>query len=347
MNCHLVVSRLLSPPASGMVPRGELALPALEMLMARGERTRMQGGSIERWLAASFGGGGDIELALAPFALRGDGCDPEEQGWLRADPVNLRFHAERLVLADSSSLAISADEARQLVDALNAHFAQSGIAFLAPHPERWYARVAIAPRVRTTPTSEVVGRDVTPHLPKGEEQTRWRSVLNEAQMLLHEHPCNHRREERGEPTVNSLWFWGTGVSSQPHARARYAAVWSKDPAALGLALACDMAARALPESASDFISVARGLGFAPDSPHLVVLPPLPDAASGDVGAWHEALVRVERDWFFPLLQGALDGAISSVTLHALGPAAGWRIWFTRAHRLKFWRRGRPLFEYCA
>ena len=31
-------------------------------------------------------------------------------------------------------------------------------------------------------------------------------------MLFHEHAVNLRREQRGDPAINSLWFWGGGVS---------------------------------------------------------------------------------------------------------------------------------------
>jgi len=345
MKCHLVVSRLLWPAIAG-TPLHELSLPALEILMARGKRTRIAGGSVERWLAANFGGGNDMELALAPFALRGDGCEPGAHGWLRADPVHLRLHADRVLLADSSQLAITADEARQLVAALNAHFAETGIVFLAPHPERWYERVASAPRVQTTPTAEAAGRDVALHLPKGEEQARWRGVLNEAQMLLHDHPCNDSREQRGAPTVNSLWFWGTGLDLRPRVFARCAAVWSDDPAARGLALATGISAHPLPDSGSTLISAVRSAAYAADSPHLVVLPPLPEPARDDAGARNEALMRVENDWFAPLLEGTRYGSISSVTLHALGPVAGWSSFFKRGDRLKFWHRRRRISEYC-
>ena len=39
---------------------------------------------------------------------------------------------------------------------------------------------------------------------------RWHSILNEIQMVLHEHPVNEAREGRGEPPVNSVWLWGAG-----------------------------------------------------------------------------------------------------------------------------------------
>lgn len=343
MNCHLVVSHPPWPAIAGVAPSGEPALPALEMILARGQRTRTEGGAIEHWLVSSFGGDRDADLALAPFALRGDGHEPGEHGWLRADPVHLQLHANRVVLSDSSRLAITADEAQRLVDALNAHFAERSILFIAPHPQRWYLRVASAPQLRTTPTAEAVGQDIEPHLPTGKEQARWRSILNEAQMLLHEHPCNKEREQRGAPAVNSLWFWGAGARWQP--RARYHAVWSDDPTARGLAFASRIAVHPLSESASEFIDTAGRPPLPLDPLHLVILPPLP-VAHGEAGAWHEALMRIEQNWFAPLLASTLDGVLASVTLHLLGPAAGWNTYFTRAHRAKFWRRRRRLSHYC-
>lgn len=313
--------------------------------MARGDRARIDGGSIERWLAATFGTVHGAEIGLAPFALLGEGRVPGEHGWMRADPVHLRIHADRVFLADPSRLAITVDEARQLVDALNAHFSEQGIELFAPHPERWYARVASAPRLQTTPTAEVAGQDIEGYLPKGAEQTRWRSVFNEAQMVMHEHTCNRQREQSGKLPVNSLWFWGAGRNSPPGKGVPYRAVWSDDPSARGLALASGVAAHPLPHAAPEFIGSARLITSSPDSPHLVVLPPLPGVAYGDTGSWAEALLQYERNWFAPLLAGMHEGVLSSVTLHALGPAGGWRVSFTRADRLKFWRRGRRLFEY--
>ena len=346
MNCHLVVSPLLWPATAGAVSYGELELPALETIMARGERTPAAGRSIERWLAATFDAGHGDELALAPFALRGDGGEPADYGWLCADPVHLRIHADRVVLADPSRLAIAADEARELVDTLNAHFAERGIVFLAPYPDRWYARVACAPTLHTTPTAEVAGRNIEAYLPKGKEQALWRSVFNETQMVLHEHPCNQRRERKGELTVNSLWFWGAGSDSPLRPNARYHAVWSNEAVAQGLARASGIEARPLPGSASDFVEKARETNL-PDSMNLVVLPPLPGAAYGDVGAWHKALLGIETFWLAPLLAHTFKGTLSSLTLFALGPDTGWSTYLTRAHRLKFWRRRRHLSEYQA
>ena len=36
----------------------------------------------------------------------------------------------------------------------------------------------------------------------------WRRLLNEIQMVWHDHPVNQARQEQGQPTVNALWLYG-------------------------------------------------------------------------------------------------------------------------------------------
>ena len=42
-----------------------------------------------------------------------------------------------------------------------------------------------------------------------------RMLLNEVQVLLHQHPLNAARQTRGLPPVNSVWFWGAGRLPAP------------------------------------------------------------------------------------------------------------------------------------
>ena len=43
------------------------------------------------------------------------------------------------------------------------------------------------------------------------EGRRWRALLSEAQVVLHNHPLNAQRVAAGLAPVNSLWFWGAGA----------------------------------------------------------------------------------------------------------------------------------------
>ncbi len=333
MNLHLLVPELFWPAAAGVEPYRDLPLPALETLLARGARTRTAGASLERWLAAAHGL--SDELPLAPHSLRGDGVDPGDHWWLRADPVHLKVHGDRLVLADASRLALKADEARQYVATLNTHFAGGGMTFVAPHPQRWYARLAAEPRLGTPPTAEVAGRSVAPFLPAGGGGAPWRKTVNEIQMLLHDHPCNSAREAGGQLPVNSVWLWGGGRGGR--VATPYGALWADHPLVAGLGAASGIATRSLPASKA-LLEPRRGT-------ELVVLSSLPATAYGDLPQWREALASLERDWFGPLLHALQNGAIGSFTLHGLGPDFSYVSETRPRDRWRFWRARRPLHAY--
>jgi hypothetical protein len=336
MNFDLLVPELFWPAGAGAEPYRDLDLPALETLLARGARTQAAGASLERWLAAAHGLSAD--LPLAPYSLRGDGVEPGDHWWLRADPVHLKVHGDRLVLADASRLALTAEEAGQYVATLNSHFAAEGVTFVAPHPQRWYARVAAEPRLGTPPTAEVAGRSVAPFLPEGGDGARWRKAVNEIQMLLHEHPRNSAREAGGGLPVNSVWLWGAG--RERRLATPYGAAWADHPLVAGLGAASGIAARPLP--ASGALLDPRGSGT-----QLVALALLPATAYGDLRRWREALTTLERDWFNPLLDALKRGAIEALALHGLGPDFSYVSEIRPGDLWRFWRARRSLHVYAA
>jgi hypothetical protein len=336
MDCHLLVSDLFWPASAGTEPYSGLALPALETLLARGRRAKTPGGSAERWLAAQYRL--PDALPLAAFSLRGDGGEPGTDCWIRADPVHLRVHGDRLVLADASQLAVTPEESRECVAALNSHFASEGISFIAPHPERWYARTAQEPHLRTTPTSEAAGRSIETLLPQGDDGARWRRIINEAQMLLHELPCNEVREQQGRPAINSIWTWGPG--RERGLDASYDTLWADHPLAKGLAAASGGDARPLPASGAPLLD-SRHTGR-----HVVVLG-LPATAHGDLPEWQAAVKELERSWTATLVAGLWDGALELLTLHGLGRDYGHTSALARRDRLRIWQTRRPLRAYAA
>lgn len=336
MNLHLLVPELFWPAAAGGEPYRGLSLPGLETLLARGAGTRSAGASLERWLAAAHGL--SAELPLAPYSLLADGIESGDHWWLRADPVHLKIHGDRLVLADASRLALTADEAREYVATLNRHFADEHLIFVAPSPGRWYLRVTDEPRLGTLPTAEVAGRNIATFLPAGENGARWRRAVNEIQMLLHEHPCNSARESKGELPVNSVWLWGAGRGDR--LSAPYTATWTDHPLVAGLAAAGETAVRSLP--ASGDLLEPRGGGT-----QLVALTSLPATAYGDLREWREALTILERDWFHPLLGALRRQSIQSLTLHGLGPDFSYASETRPRDRWRFWRARRPLRDYAA
>ena len=190
------------PPAEG--------LAAAETLIARGRRRRIASVSPEAWLFGRFGVEKQRDWPVAPYTLLADGGAPERHFWMRADPVHLRVGRDSLVLADGAAFQVSRAESEALVETLNRHFGQTML-FYAMRPARWYVRLEKAPDMQTTPAAAARGLAIDETLPSGPDAMRFHALMNEAQMLLHEHPVNAEREARAEPALNSVWFWGGGV----------------------------------------------------------------------------------------------------------------------------------------
>lgn len=158
------------------------------------------------------------ESSLAVLRARGESSaglvEPpaaaEARRWLCADPVHLRFHQDRLILADGHELGLRDDELAALASRLNAALAGRAEFFFSG-PLRGYARLAANPPqapLAGQPLSRKIGCEVRP----GDfgDAAEVRGLANEIQMLLHADPVNAARAAAGQPTVNALWLWGAG-----------------------------------------------------------------------------------------------------------------------------------------
>jgi len=141
-----------------------------------------------------------------------DAGDAPLHAWLRADPAFVRPDMTGARVMAIGELGLSADEARALLEPLRPLFGDAGFPISAPHPARWYLALPREARLPAfSPPEVVLGDDLAAHLPEGPEGRRWRALLNEAQILLHNHPVNAARVAAGRLPANSLCFWGFGV----------------------------------------------------------------------------------------------------------------------------------------
>lgn len=308
----------------------DLRLPGLQTLLARGTSQSCAAEGVEAALCTALGVSRQQDWPLAPITLAADGGEARDAYWLRADPVHLRVMRDRIVLADADALSLSRPEADALAAAIGQHFG-ADLRPLPLHPRRWYLRFPVAPNLTTTPLSVAVGRDIDLLLPRGGDAMRFRSQLNELQMLLHEHPVNQTREARGELPVNSLWLWGGG--QQPAAsRMLSIAIYTRDPEAQALGAFCNARVHALPAQLDAQLLKVSGI--------ILLDGLIPSGQVGDACGWREALRELEQDWFVPLL-GTLRkigprglrllDPVNGKALH-LQPRDAWKVW-RRPHRL--------------
>lgn len=255
---------------------------------------------------------------MAALTRQLDCGDAEGNTWLRADPVHVRADLNAVRMLGWGNLGLGETEAQALLKPLKLLFGDAGFPISAPVPERWYLMM---PRESRLPAfvdpEDVLGDEIHDRLPQGDAGRRWRQLLNEAQILLHNHPVNERRQEQGLPAVNSLWFWGGGVLPDQVSIAS-GTVFTRE---VGLGA---LAARAGRKPQARPAMWASGLDDA-----LVDLRDLRDIAIL-CGSWIEpaaAAVRGKR-------LGGVD----------LDFADGWRVEIRPGQHWRFWRTPRSLFR---
>jgi len=330
----LLVPELIWPEPADQFTLGKLSAPGLEWLLARSGFERGPRRPFETVLADCFGLAG---AACGPLRLLGEGSDDARSGhWLCADPVHLRFHQERIILADAGAFDLADDEAQGIVESLNAEFADIG-RFHVASSRRWYLRLNVATDHPVEPLSAVAGRRVDGELGGSAlPLTRW---LNEVQMFLHGHPVNERRQAAGQPAINSLWLWGGGTlpAAAAAAASSFSAVFADNPLAAGLARACRMALHGRPHSLGDM------LAHGGERPLVVLDQLLPCVLYEDGDGWRRDFEDLETNWFAPLRK-SLGNPVDRVNLVAPTAYGDLRYTLGAGERWKFWKSGQPLAD---
>ena len=148
---------------------------------------------------------------MAAMTRQLDAGDARLGQWLRADPAYVRPDINGARLLACGNLGLTAAEAEALLKPMRPLFGDSGFPISAPTPDRWYLHLPAEAKIPAfTAPEDALGDDLFAHLPDGSEGKRWRALLSEAQVMLHNNPVNAERSQRGAAPVNSLWFWGGG-----------------------------------------------------------------------------------------------------------------------------------------
>ena len=261
---------------------------------------------------------------VAAVTRQQDVGDAHLGAWLRADPAHVRaeLNGARL-LGFGDALRLTFEDTAALLPALKPVFGDAGFMLDAPVPSRWYVQLPREAKLpRFTAPQEALGADLFEHLPGSDdaspEARRWRALLTDAQVVLHTHPWNARREAAGKPAINSLWFWGGGVLPD-HVATRYAQVCTPDTALAAFARAAGADAQELPP------------GWL--LPHANCLYDL---------RWISAVEPLQEDWLPPMLSALCDGGVANAVLDC---ADGLQFQLAAAQRWRFWRR--PLSTFAA
>ena len=254
-------------------------------------------------------------LPAAALTRRLDARADANALWLRADPAYAMADAVTARLLACGTIDLSREEADALARAVQPLFGDAGFPLEPVTPSRWYLRCPPDARLpQFAAPADALGDDLMQHLPQGSNERQWRHLLNEAQVVLHNHPVNERRVQRGQMPANSLWFWGAGALPE-WVRSPYSRVFSSDDIVIALAHLAKVAVAAAEPAAVFHIEAKDTL--------LLDLVDIRDPFS------------LERDWLDPLDAALKSRKLSALHLRFIG---GERLSVKPAHRWRFWRR---------
>lgn len=331
----LLIPGLFGPALAGARAWEGVHLPALQQWLTRAASAQTRGRGVERGLFELFGVDAreDHDPPVAAVTRQWDRRDAGNHFWLRADPVHVRADRDRLVMLGNTLLNIAADEQAQLVGELNALLREDGYELDAVNTRRWYLRLKQDPEVRTTTLGDAIGQDVLHCMPRGANARRWRSLLNEVQMVLHASRVNQAREAARQMQINSLWFWGGGMlPSLP--RAAWSHVWTNESLVAGLAALAGVPCASVPADADEWLQDET------PGAHLVVLDGVREAVQlSDVETWQAFVHALHETWLAPLYDAVKRRRVECATLYAADGRA-FRLDARAARR--WWVRARPL-----
>lgn len=295
----------------------DFAMPALEHLLAKGSVSKNTN-VFEAVLCQSFGIQKQLDWPAAALSWLGEGNEPGEYYWLYADPVNLQLQRDHFSLDLPAPVSMTSAEAEALSATMNRHFSGDGLQFCIAASGQWYLRIADPMEVTTCFVDQAGGRDIRNFLPTGPAAEKLHSLLNEIQMLLHEHELNQAREEQGLIVINSLWLSAGG--RLPASQTQPKTVFTDKALAKGLARLTGRAALPFP---GNFV-------FSADEHVMLVL---------------DNKEQKDAQWLEPMLEALRDRRIKRLALDVFLHDQHVHVELKQSDMWKFWRKPQPLSSY--
>jgi hypothetical protein len=298
---------------------------------------RLANPGLKRWLARA-----DLKRLRQPEELLGTilarlglPCPESGHGALRmwgqtgdrptvwiaaADPVYLEPRLDHLCLHAQDAQSAPASDLGPLFDHLQATLGDNEAFGFAQLQTCGYLRAANPVATATVPPS-VVHQDMpNRYMPSGEGAARFRQLVSEIEMALHEHDVNIRRQENGEQPINGLWLWGGGFAPEQET-VPHPPLFSDDPLLTGYWMSKTGVVTGWPGDIRSCID-ASVAGF------VAVIPEHDDPG---------LLERVLSE----LREQLKSGRLSRLTLMFRD---GIEATVRRGHRRRWWRRGSPLLD---
>jgi hypothetical protein len=306
-------------------------LPALELLLARAECTRLDP-DWRGWLARLAAPDDALQLAPASVAARAWlGSPPGPDSFWFATPVHYLAGIDSVHLHPDGLLHLAGDEQNALAADFNALFGDSHWHLHALGRRELLLRGPPLQASAGDP-GDWAGRDPSGAAPRGPDAGTLLRLGSEIEMWLHEHRINGARQARSQLSVTGLWLWGAtaGAGSRAVVPGGLPVLYGMDLHAEGLWRLAGRSAEPLPEE-------FQALNDAAEARAIVLY-----TALGAEGLT-QRLQRLEQRWITPAL-----AALRARRLRTLRLLAGGRAYRLQLLRLaQLWRGSRPWWEALA
>ena len=156
-------------------------------------------------------------LPIAPVLLLGESDLAVNPNETIACLQPVHFHATRdhLILMAQSQIDLTANESAKLLQVALPFIEEDfGGKVIFQGQRDWFIPAGPFASLATHSIDQAHGRNIDWWMPRDTNELGiaklWRKLQNEIQMLWHIDPVNAEREQRGLPSINSLWISGIG-----------------------------------------------------------------------------------------------------------------------------------------
>tara|TARA_R110002072_G_scaffold32211_3_gene98590 strand:- start:14198 stop:15217 length:1020 start_codon:yes stop_codon:yes gene_type:complete len=313
------------------------SLPSLDWILSKGNHQPLKSSSASYSLCELFGltSTEENDLPIAAISRLTDDNQHPEGIWLRADPVHVMADRDGLILIDNNQFSISQHDALALAAEINIILKPYELELEVPTPYRWYLRMKDDLKIRTAPVDSIVGRDILPFMPSGDDRINLIQLMNDIQMTLHDSDVNKKREQEKMLPINSLWFWGCGELPKIIDR-HWSFIVSDEMLARGLSMVAATPFSDLPENYTEIKNSDASYSG------LVVINSFQKFSHyHDLEGWLESLMRYEENWFSPLVNALKLREIDQ--LHIKTDIN--TITLDNVSRYKFWKKQKNIYGF--
>ena len=159
--------------------------------------------------------------------------------------VTLQASHNDMVMKDYTADHLSSEESINYLNALQTHISDFGVTFypgVGPHNIMVMNSKPFT--IRLTSPNELIGEGIRKFMPVDAEFKDLIYIINQAQIILHNHPVNKKRKLESLDYANSIWLWGNGKNGTlPSFKKKYGKSGSLISASLlfqGMAKSADM-----------------------------------------------------------------------------------------------------------